>query len=47
MSGRRRASVGTRRRMTGPSRGMEEEAAVGWHRGRGGGSQDGRGGGGP
>jgi hypothetical protein len=46
MSGRRRASVGTRRRMTGPSRGMEE-AAVGWHRGRGGGSQDGWGGGGP
>jgi hypothetical protein len=44
VSGQRRAGVGTRRRMMGTGRGMEE-AAVGWRRGRGGGGREGRGGG--
>jgi hypothetical protein len=39
VSGQRRAGVGTRRRMTGVGRGAEEEAAVGWHQGRGGGAE--------
>jgi hypothetical protein len=46
VSGQRRAGVGMRRRMTGADRGAEEEDAVGWRRGRGGGGRDGRCGGG-